>query len=61
MEKQENKKQPEDRNEAGSEPVRDEELENVSGGVHHWHHGHHGSGPNGFPDERRPWWLFGRS
>ena len=39
------KKQSKDRNEAANEPLRDEELENVSGGS-----------PNGFPDERPPGW-----
>ena len=42
MEKKQ-KKQPKDRNEAANELLRDEELENVSGGS-----------PNGFPDERPP-------
>ena len=57
MEKQENKKQPEDRNEAGNQPVRDEELENVSGGVVSeidWQ----ASGPNGFK-KNPPAPLFG--
>ena len=54
----ENKKQPEDRNEAGNQPVRDEELENVSGGVASgidWGV----SGPNGFPSRRPRPPLFG--
>ncbi len=49
------KKQPKDRNEAANEPLRDEELENVSGGVD-WQV----SDPNGrFPDDRRRPPLFG--
>lgn len=38
---------PKDRSEAKNEPIRDEELENVSGGVD-WQ-----ADPNGFPARRR--------
>ena len=43
------KKQPKDRDEVDDEPLRDEELENVSGG----NTGDWQSNPNGFPDRRR--------
>ena len=52
------KKQPkEERSEAAGEPLRDEELDNVSGG-HAGGIGWEVSGPNGFPSKKRPP-LFG--